>query len=45
MVQTGSEALKMMFDRSQPDLFDDPSFYDEAELDRLGGVCREKMKS
>ena len=38
MVQTGGEVLQMMFNRAQPDLFDDPSFYDKHELDRLGGV-------
>ncbi|MFW5824580.1 MAG: MFS transporter [Marinobacter sp.] len=42
MVQTGGEVLQMMFDETQPDLFDDPGFYDEAELDRLGGVYRQK---
>lgn len=40
MVQTGGEVLHMMFDQSQPDLFDDPSFYDQQELDRLGGAYR-----
>lgn len=42
MVQTGGEVLQLIFDQSQPDLFDDPSFYDEAELDRLGGVVTSK---
>lgn len=40
MVQSSGEVLQMMFDQSQPDLFDDPSFYDADELDRLDGVVR-----
>lgn len=40
MVQTGGEVLHMMFDQTQPDLFDDPSFYDQEELNRLDGVMR-----
>jgi MFS family permease len=38
MVQTGGEVLQMMFDRSQPDLFDDPGFHDPEEPDRRGGT-------
>ena len=40
MVQTGGEVLNMMFDQTQPDLFDDPSFYDQEELNRLDGAMR-----
>ncbi|WP_043528876.1 MFS transporter [Litchfieldella xinjiangensis] len=35
MVQTSAEALEMIFDDTQPDLFDDPSFYEEHERQRL----------
>lgn len=40
MVQTGGEAIRMMVDQSQPDLFDNPDFYDQAERDRLGSLQR-----
>jgi len=35
MVQSGAGALEMIFDDTQPDLFDDPSFYEENERERL----------
>jgi MFS family permease len=35
MTQTSHLALEMIFDDSQPDLFDDPSFYEEHERKRL----------
>lgn len=35
MVQTSSQALEMIFDDQQADLFDDPGFYDERERKRL----------
>ncbi|WP_430009045.1 MFS transporter [Methylophaga lonarensis] len=35
MVQTSDQALNMMFDQSQPDLFDDPDFYGEDERERI----------
>lgn len=35
MVQSSPEVLEMMFDDTQPDLFDDPSFYEEHERQRL----------
>ena len=43
MMQTGGEVLQLILDQSQPDLFDDPSFYDESELDRLGGMVGGKQ--
>ncbi|MCC5795922.1 MAG: MFS transporter [Methylophaga sp.] len=35
MMQTSDQALNMMFDQSQPDLFDDPDFYGEDERQRI----------
>lgn len=35
MVQTSDQALNMMFDHSQPDLFDDPDFYEEDERQHI----------
>ncbi|WP_340163055.1 MFS transporter [Vreelandella populi] len=35
MVQTSNQALAMAFDDTQPDLFDDPSFYEEHERQRI----------
>lgn len=35
LVQTSSQALEMIFDDTQPDLFDDPSFYEDEEVERL----------
>ncbi|MFD2438218.1 hypothetical protein [Modicisalibacter luteus] len=35
LVQTSPQALEMLFDDTQPDLFDDPSFYEEQERQRL----------
>ena len=35
MVQTSQEALAMIFEDHQRDLFDDPSFYEEHERQRL----------
>ncbi|NIC07257.1 MFS transporter [Billgrantia bachuensis] len=35
LTQTSPLSLEMIFDDSQPDLFDDPSFYDEQERERL----------
>ncbi|GAB2781789.1 MFS transporter [Halomonas shantousis] len=35
LVQTSPQALEMVFDDTQPDLFDDPSFYEEHERERL----------
>lgn len=35
MVQTSAQALTMVFDERQPDLFKDPSFYDEKERNRI----------
>ncbi len=39
LVQTTPEALEMLFDHTQPDLFDDPSFYEEHERQRLVKVA------
>ncbi|MCS2609656.1 MFS transporter [Halomonas dongshanensis] len=41
MVQSSTEALSMMFDDVQPDLFDDPSFYEAQERKRLASLLRE----
>ncbi|UYF99020.1 MFS transporter [Halomonas sp. GD1P12] len=41
MVQSSAEVLSMMFDDVQPDLFDDPSFYEAQECERLATVLRE----
>ncbi|SDL81786.1 Predicted arabinose efflux permease, MFS family [Franzmannia pantelleriensis] len=38
MVQSSAEALEMIFDDTQRDLFDDPSFYEEHERQRLREV-------
>ncbi|WP_447926654.1 MFS transporter [Vreelandella sp. EE27] len=38
MVQSSAEVLGMMFDAVQPDLFDDPSFYEEHERRRLADI-------
>lgn len=35
MTQTSPMSLEMMFDDSQPDLFDDPTFYEKQERERL----------
>lgn len=35
LVQTSPQALEMVFDDTQPDLFDDPSFYEEHERQRI----------
>lgn len=35
MVQNSDQALNMMFDHKQPDLFDDPDFYAEDERQRI----------
>ncbi|MFI0472008.1 MFS transporter [Halomonas sp. HMF6819] len=41
MVQGSAEVLSMMFDDAQPDLFDDPSFYEAHERERLVTMLRE----
>ncbi|SDN68850.1 MFS transporter [Vreelandella arcis] len=38
MVQSSAEALELIFDDAQRDLFDDPSFYEEEERQRLRNV-------
>nr|WP_290952693.1 hypothetical protein [Halomonas sp.] len=40
MVQSSAEALEMIFDDTQRDLFDDPSFYEEEERQRLTGLFK-----
>lgn len=40
MVQTSAQALQMVFDDSQPDLFKDPSFYDEKEQNRIAEALK-----
>ncbi|MCE8029212.1 MFS transporter [Halomonas daqingensis] len=42
MTQTSPLALEMIFDDSQPDLFDDPSFYEEQERQRLIEAYRQR---
>ncbi|GLP98712.1 MAG: MFS transporter [Pseudomonadota bacterium] len=41
MVQTSSQVLSMMFDQPQRDLFDDPSFYEEEERNRIINALRQ----
>lgn len=41
MVQTSAQALQMVFDDKQADLFDDPSFYDEKEQRRIVEAVRQ----
>lgn len=41
MVQTSAQALNMMFDPQQRDLFDDPSFYAEEEQNRIINALRQ----
>lgn len=41
MVQTSAQALNMMFDQQQRDLFDDPSFYGEEEQNRIINALRQ----
>lgn len=41
MVQTSAQALNMMFDQKQRDLFDDPSFYGEEEQKRIINALRQ----
>lgn len=41
MVQTSAQALNMMFDQKQRDLFDDPSFYGEEEQNRIINALRQ----
>lgn len=41
MVQTSAQALNMMFDPQQRDLFDDPSFYGEEEQNRIINALRQ----
>lgn len=41
MVQTSAQALSMVFDQQQRDLFDDPSFYREEEQDRIINALRQ----
>ena len=41
MVQTSAQALNMMFDQQQRDLFDDPSFYAEEEQKRIINALRQ----
>ncbi|QJQ97167.1 MFS transporter [Halomonas sp. PA5] len=43
MVQTSTQALEMIFDDTQPDLFDDPSFYEEDERQRLINTFRQPV--
>ncbi|MEX1201337.1 MAG: hypothetical protein WEB02_11160 [Methylophaga sp.] len=45
MVQTSSQALNMMFDDSQPDLFKDRSFYDEKEQTRIVEALKQSMNN
>ncbi|MDN3562475.1 MFS transporter [Vreelandella neptunia] len=40
MVQSSAEVLEMIFDDTQRDLFDDPSFYEEDERERLAGLVK-----
>ncbi|AVI62629.1 MFS transporter [Halomonas sp. GFAJ-1] len=40
MVQSSAEAFEMIFDDTQRDLFDDPSFYEEEERQRLVGLFK-----
>lgn len=42
MVQTSHEALAMIFEDHQHDLFDDPSFYEEQERERLIEAAAER---
>ncbi|MFW3614183.1 MFS transporter [Billgrantia antri] len=42
MTQTSPLSLEMMFDDAQPDLFDDPSFYEEDEHYRLVEAYRQR---
>lgn len=35
MVLTSGQALEMIFDDAQRDLFEDPSFYEEHEVERI----------
>lgn len=39
LVQTSTEALTLLFDHTQPDLFDDPDFYDDHERERLARIA------
>ncbi|MCB2426333.1 MFS transporter [Methylophaga pinxianii] len=41
MLQTSAQALNMMFDPQQRDLFDDPSFYAEEEQNRIINALRQ----
>jgi MFS family permease len=41
MVQTSEQALNLLFDQQQRDLFDDPSFYEDEERDRIAHVLRQ----
>lgn len=41
MVQTSAQALSMVFDQPQRDLFDDPSFYEEDERNRIINTLRQ----
>jgi MFS family permease len=41
MVQTSEQALNLLFDQQQRDLFDDPSFYEDEERDRIANVLRQ----
>ncbi|MGQ4879736.1 MFS transporter [Billgrantia sp. LNSP4103-1] len=45
MTQTSPLALEMLFDGSQPDLFDDPSFYEQRERERLVEEYRQRYSS
>lgn len=38
MVQSSAEVLELIFDDTQGDLFDDPSFYEEHERERLRSI-------
>ncbi|WP_249978620.1 MFS transporter [Vreelandella olivaria] len=40
MIQSSSEVLEMAFDDTQPDLFTDPSFYEEHERQRLADLFK-----
>ncbi|BBI52622.1 hypothetical protein HORIV_50430 [Vreelandella olivaria] len=40
MVQSSAEVLEMIFDDTQRDLFDDPSFYEEDERERLARLVK-----
>lgn len=45
MVQTSAQALNMVFDDKQPDLFKDPSFYDEKEQKRILEAIKQKLQN